>query len=176
VKGLSPQGAGVILVAQPAVMAACSPFAGRLSDRHEPRVVASAGMGVIVVGLGLFALLDARTPLAAIVGCLMLLGFGFALFSSPNVNAVMGSVDRRLLGVASATLATMRMIGQTLSMGLAALVIATRVGRFAITPEFHPAFIAAVRAAFALFALLCVGGTFASLARGRARPGPRSTT
>ena len=58
----------------------------------------------------------------------MLLGLGFALFSSPNTNAVMGSVETRFYGVASATLATMRMTGQMLSMGIAMLVFAVRIG------------------------------------------------
>jgi hypothetical protein len=101
------------------------------------------------------------------VGCLALLGAGFGLFSSPNTNAVMGSVDARFYGVASATLATVRLVGQMLSMGAASLVLALFVGRQAVGPERAPEFVAGMRTAFALYALLCVAGVFASLARGR---------
>ena len=56
--------------------------------------------------------LDEATPLRLVVAGLLLLGAGFGLFSSPNTNAVMGAVDRRSCGIASATLATMRLCGR----------------------------------------------------------------
>jgi MFS family permease len=167
VRGLGAQAAGGLLAAQPLVMAALSPFAGRLSDRVDPRVVASSGMGLIAIGLGLLALVGPATPVAFLVACLVLLGAGFGLFSSPNTNAVMGSVEKRSYGVASATLATMRLVGQMLSMGMASLVLALFVGREAVGLEQAARFVAGMRAAFVLFALLCVAGVFASLARGR---------
>jgi MFS family permease len=167
VRGLGAQAAGGLLAVQPLVQAGLSPFAGRLSDRVDPRVVASSGMGLIAVGLALLALVGAATPLALVVGCLALLGAGFGLFSSPNTNAVMGSVDAHSYGVASATLATVRLVGQMLSMGAASLVLALFVGRQAVGPERAPEFVAGMRTAFALYALLCVAGVFASLARGR---------
>ena len=169
IQGLSPQRAGLVLVAQPAMQAVFSPLAGRLSDRVDSRVVASTGMALITLGLGGLAFLGAGTPLALIVPLLMLLGFGFALFSSPNTNAVMGSVERRFYGVASATLGTMRLSGQMFSLGIAALVFAVVIGRVPITPENHPAFILSVRVAFAIFAILCFAGIFASLSRGKLR-------
>lgn len=167
VRGLTAQAAGGILAAQPLVQAGLSPFAGRLSDRVDPRVVASSGMGLIAIGLALLAFAGPATPVAFVVACLVLLGAGFGLFSSPNTNAVMGSVDKRSYGVASATLATVRLVGQMLSMGAASLVLALFVGHEAVGPERAPEFVAGMRTAFALYALLCVAGVFASLARGR---------
>jgi EmrB/QacA subfamily drug resistance transporter len=168
VRGLSPQAAGGLLTAQPLVMAVVSPFAGRLSDRVDPRLVASSGMGLIAIGLGLLALVGPATPAAFVVVCLLVLGAGFGLFSSPNTNAIMASVEKRSYGVASATLATMRLVGQMLSMGVASLVLAAFVGREAVRPDRTAGFVAGMRAAFAFYALLCVAGVFASLARGRA--------
>jgi len=167
IKGLSPQSAGVILVFQPIMMAIFSPLTGRLSDRIESRILASAGMGLTVIGLLLLALLGTGTPLGFIVACQVILGLGFALFSSPNVNAVMSSVERQFYSVASATLGTMRLTGQMLSMGIATLVLAIHLGRVQITPEYHLAFLISSKMAFALFAILCFGGVFASLARGK---------
>jgi EmrB/QacA subfamily drug resistance transporter len=169
IKGLSPRQAGLVLVAQPLLMAVVSPLTGWLSDKIEPRLPASVGMAISAAGLILLVLLQAGTTLAAIIGCLALLGLGFGLFSSPNTNAVMSSVDKRQLGIAAATLATMRLTGQMLSMGLALLVIALSVGRVRITPEHHAAFLGGLRTAFLLFGCLCGAGVFASLARGKVR-------
>ena len=169
IKGFTPQHAGFILVAQPIVMAIFSPLAGRLSDKIEPRIVASFGMGFAAAGLFLFTFLSPETPVGFIVGGLMLIGFGFALFSSPNTNAVMSSINRRFYGVGSATLGTMRLTGQMLSMGIATVIFALHIGSARITLEYYPQFLASVRTAFTLFAALCFGGIFASLARGKVR-------
>jgi len=166
-KGLGPRDAGLILVSQPLVMAVFSPFAGRLSDRIEPRTVASLGMAFTVLGLVLLAFLGEGTRLVFIVATLVILGFGFALFSSPNTNAVMSSVDRRLYGVASGTLGTMRLSGQMLSMAIATLVFALYVGRVRIAAANPASFLQSLKVAFAIFAILCFCGIFASLARGR---------
>jgi uncharacterized membrane protein len=126
-------------------------------------------MGVIVVCLAFLAFLTAATPLWAIAAALAVLGFGFALFSSPNTNAVMSSVEKPVYGVAAGTLATMRMTGQTLSIGIAMLVFALVVGKVQITPEYYPQFLSSVNIAFAIFSVLCVGGVFSSLTRGNIR-------
>ncbi len=169
IKGLTPQNAGLILVAAPVVQAIFSPLAGRLSDRIEPRIVASVGMGLTATGLVLFTSLSEKTSLGFIVAGLVILGFGFALFSSPNTNAVMSSVEKRFYGVASGTLATMRQIGMTFSMGMAMLLFALYIGRVQITPEYYSLFLRSVNVAFVIFAALCFAGTFASLARGKIR-------
>jgi hypothetical protein len=104
----------------------------------------------------------------------VVLGSGFALFSSPNTNAVMSSVGPKEYGVASATLGTMRLTGQMLSMGVATLLLAVFVGRVKVTSSLHPQFLDALRAAFLLFTILCIGGIFASLARGSVRGGGAS--
>lgn len=168
-KGLTAQAAGATLVWQPAVMALCSPFAGRLSDRTEPRIVASVGMLLTTCGLLLLAFLSAGTPFWAIIAVLILLGLGFALFSSPNTNAVMSAVEKRYYGVASGTLGTMRLTGQMFSMGITMLVFALYIGKVQITPAYYAPFLAAVKSAFLIFAVLCAGGIFASLARGKVR-------
>ncbi len=169
IKGFTVETAGFILVAQPAVQALFSPFAGRLSDRVEPRVVASTGMGLTAVGLFFFAWLGDGTSVVFILLILGLLGFGFALFSSPNTNTIMSSVEARYLGVASATLGTMRLMGQMLSMAIAMLLFAVILGSARVTPAVHAEFVTAVRVAFVIFTALCIVGVLASLARGRLR-------
>jgi len=168
-KGFNPASAGLILVAMPAMQAIFSPLAGRLSDRIEPRLIASAGMALTTIGLIIFVFLNAQTPLELIIGNLLLMGFGFALFSSPNTNAVMSSAPKTAYGVASATLATMRQVGMVLSMGIAMLMFTLYIGRVQITPEYYPFFQQSMKTAFIIFAVLCFGGIFASLARGKVR-------
>ena len=169
IKALSPQNAGLILTSQPLAMAIFSPFAGRLSDRVEPRIIASAGMTLTAVSLSLFTFLNEKTTLEFVAASLILLGFGLALFSSPNTNAVMSSVERRFYGVSSATLGTMRLTGQMLSMGIAMLIFAIYIGKVQITPEHYSLFLTSMKTSFVIFAVLCFGGILASLARGKVR-------
>jgi EmrB/QacA subfamily drug resistance transporter len=169
IKGLSPQQAGFILVSQPVVMTLFSPFAGKVSDRIEPRIVASTGMSFTVIGLFLLTFITADTGLHGIILTLALLGFGFALFSSPNTNAVMSSVEKKLYGVASATLGTMRLTGNMLSMGIVTLVFSITIGRAKVTPENAVFFLRSVKVAFTIFAVLCFCGIFASLSRGNVK-------
>ena len=169
IKGLTPQSAGLILVSQPIVQTVFSPFAGWLSDRIEPRIVASMGMALTTIGLFLLTFLNEKTTLEFIVSSLILLGLGFALFSSPNTNAVMSSVEKKFYGVASAILGTMRLTGQTLSIGIAMLIFAIYIGRVQITTEYYQPFLISVEVAFIIFAILCFIGIFASLVRGKVR-------
>ena len=169
VQGYSPLQAGSIILFKPAMQAIFSPFAGRLSDKIDPRIVASLGMAFTVVGLFLLIFLHEKTTLAFMIPVLLTLGFGFALFSSPNTNAVMGSVEEKFYGIASGTVSLMRLMGQILSMGIATLIFAVVMGRVEITPEYYPLLLKSTRAAFLIFAILCIGGIFASLARGKVR-------
>lgn len=169
IKGLGPHEAGLILVSAPMMQAILSPFAGKLSDRMEPRKVASGGMAMTGLGLFLFIFINERTPLTWIIALLILLGVGFALFSSPNTNAVMGSIDKKFYGVASGVLSTMRSIGMMISMGFVMVSFSITMGRTQITPALHPLFLKSVRGTFLFFTLLCALAILASLARGSSR-------
>jgi EmrB/QacA subfamily drug resistance transporter len=169
VRGMTPRDAGLLMVIQPVLQAAFSPLAGRLSDRLQPRLLASSGMFLSIVGLVPLAFLDASTHLGIVAASLAIMGLGFALFSSPNTNAIMGAVPRRSYGVASATLATMRLVGQMLSMGIVMVAFALTMGHTKITPDLFPQFLHALHAVFMGGIALCSVGVFASLARGRVR-------
>ncbi|NPV26054.1 MAG: MFS transporter [Firmicutes bacterium] len=164
--GLNSQVAGLIMLAQPVVMALLSPFAGRLSDRIEPRIVSSWGMGIVTLGLFVLLFITKTTPIWLIVANLMLLGIGFALFASPNSNAVMGSVEKRFYGIASSTLGTMRLTGQAISMAIVTLIIALYVGNMELSPAYSDLLIRSTKTSFIIFTVLSASGIFASLARG----------
>lgn len=169
VRGMSPEHAGLVMVIQPAVMSVLSPFAGILSDRIEPRLLASSGMAITASGLFSLSFIGPDTSITFIIVVLAYLGSGFAMFSSPNTNAVMSSVDSHDYGVASGILSTMRVTGQAFSMGLTLMLFSIIIGRVRITPEVLPAFMTACRTGLTLFALLCIPGIAASLARGDLR-------
>ena len=153
-----------------------SPLTG---DREKSRfptrlfvvVVASVclGLAISAAGLLLFAFLSEGTGVILIIGNLILLGFGYALFASPNTNAVMGSVEKRFYGVASGILGTMRTTGMSFSMGTTMLIFSLCMGRTQITPALYPLFIRSARIAFIFFTVLCLAGVAASLTRDRQR-------
>jgi len=163
-RGFSPQIAGLILVAQPAIMTIFAPIAGRLSDRVNPRKVAAFGMAVSCVSIALLAFLDEKTAMGFIVGILAFGGLGMGFFSSPNMNAIVGSVEKKFFGVAAGTVSTMRSCGMMLSMGIVMILFALYIGRTEITPEYYPAFLSSMKVGFSIFAALCFVGVFAQLA------------
>jgi Major Facilitator Superfamily. len=167
IKMLTPSQTGVVLIAEPVVQALFSPLAGRLSDRYEPRIISSIGMALNVVGLIPLIFIHNDTSIHYIVICLIILGIGFAFFSSPNVNATMSSVENKFYGIASATLGTMRLVGQMFSMGITMLVFAVIIGNHAISEVTSPLLLQSTQIVFIVLAVICAGGVFASLARGR---------
>jgi len=162
IKGLDPQQAGTILMASPIIQAIVSPIAGRLSDNIQPSKIAAIGMAITGTALAPLALLNNSTSIIYIIVCLLVLGGGLALFSSPNTNAIMGSVDSNLLGVASSTVGTMRLTGQMFSQGIAMTLIAINLGSASIVPELYDNLLISIRSTFAVFFLLCLIGTFSS--------------
>jgi EmrB/QacA subfamily drug resistance transporter len=167
VKGLSPRDAGMLLITQPIVMAAFASVAGKWSDTYNSRLLASLGMGILVAGLLMLTFLSTTTSTAYLIVSMIILGMGFGIFSSPNTNAVMSSIESRFLGIASATIATMRVTGQMMSLGIATMIIHIFIGESKVNAANLPQFLGAVRAGFIVFTILCSLGVFASLAGGK---------
>jgi MFS family permease len=170
IKALDPLSAGLILVAQPVMMAIFAPIAGRLSDKFVPQKLAAFGMGLSTIGLFLFSFINETTSIAFITIGLLVIGSGFGFFSSPNTNAIMGSVERRFYGVASAMVSTMRLLGQTFSMGLALMVFAIFIGNIQITPLVYPELLSSIHTVFIICTILCFIGIFAALTRQKSKP------
>ncbi len=168
VKGLNPFDAGAILIIQPIVQTLFSPLCGRLADRYPAALVATIGMGLCAAGLGIAATVTAQTPIAVIMLMLAVLGLGFALFSSPNVSVIMGSVAPRDLGVASGFNSTMRTLGMMTSMTIITVIFSIFMAGQAVTPQTQPAFLLSMHNALLVFCGLCIIGIFCSL--GRLRP------
>lgn len=167
IKELGPRDAGFVLMSWPVTMALISPLAGKLSDHHNPGVLASIGMAISAAGLVMLCFLTPQTSLVFIVAILLIMGAGFSLFSSPNSNAIMSSVEKRQLGNASGMLGTMRNVGQTFSMAIALMLLALYMGNEKISPGNYPQLMNSMKTGFIVFSILCFAGIFASLARNK---------
>ena len=165
VKGMGPQQAGTVLIVQPIVQTLFSPLCGRLSDRLSAPLVATSGMILCVIGLAFAASLSATSPLTLVFLLLIFLGAGFALFSSPNVSVIMGSVEPRYLGIASGLNSTMRTMGMMTSMMIITLIFSLLMHGQPVTTATQPAFLASMRSALLIFCGLCVVGIGCSLGR-----------
>ena len=165
IMGYTSQAAGLILIAQPLMQALFSPMMGKLSDRIPPYKLATAGMCFCVAGLALFAMVGLETSIIFIVGALMLSGFGFALFSSPNTNAVMSCVQPKDYSVANSILSTMRTVGQSSSMAVVTIVVGMTMGSQALTAAEPDTLVHTMHIIFSIFIALCLVGVVLSMQR-----------
>ena len=166
VKGLNAQSAGLILIVQPIIQSVLSPFTGKLSDKIQPRYIASSGMALIAITLLIIALtITPESPLIVLIVSLSMLGVGFAAFSSPNTNAIMSSVEKKDYSMASATNGTVRLIGQSFSMGITTMIISLTIGDQAITPEVNDGLMSVIHTTFIIFAAICSFGVYTSIVR-----------
>ena len=164
--GLDAPKAGMIILVQSLVMAVVAPRAGSISDHIRPGKVASAGMAVNALGLIFLSMLDGSISIYVIIALLMWIGFGSGLFSSPNNNAIMGSVDKKYYGTATSVLSTMRIFGQATSMAVVTFIMDVNQVRVATGLD-NIELLNAVKISFGVFAVLCLTGVAMSLARNR---------
>lgn len=167
IKGLSPQDAGFILLSQPVMQAIFSPLAGRISDRIQPRIIVSASVVIALAGLLLLFSATENTSMLLIILGLILTGLSFAFFAPPNINAIIGSVEKKYYGIASAIDSTTRNVGMTFSMSILMLLFSLHMGTAQITPEYYPDFVESIRIAFLIFSGICLCCIFVSLLRGK---------
>ncbi len=165
VRGYSPQLAGWILIIQPMFQSVLSPWFGRLADRVSPAGLATSGMAVCTLCLGLVSQIRAETPLPYIMGMLALMGVGFGLFSSPNTTTVMGSVSSKSYGIASSFLATMRTMGMLCSMTIITIVFKHIMGDQPVSSKTQFFFLASMHLCMIIFCFLCLAGVFCSMVR-----------
>lgn len=172
VKGMSAQATGFVLVVQPIIQAVLSPLSGTLSDKISPAKLSTAGMVICAAGLGCAAFLEQDAGIRQVVVVLVIMGLGFAGFSTPNMTTVMGSVRSRHYGIASSLVATMRSIGMLTAMTITTLLLSMFMGDAEVSTSTAPAFLNTMHTAFIIFALLSLVGIIFSMARMEQTPGP----
>lgn len=163
--GFTSQTAGLIMIAQPVMMAVLSPRTGRMSDRIPAYKLASAGMGICGLTLLFFAFAGISTPIWLVCIALGIAGVGIAFFSSPNTNVIMGCVPPSRFAVANSIVSTMRTTGQTVGMAIITLVVSATVGNVSLYDVPPLDLIHTMRIAFLIFTALCLLGVFMSLQR-----------
>ena len=162
IKGFDSQTAGMILLVAPLCQVVLAPIAGRLSDRFVPQILAAIGMALGTISLFLFSSLDTSTSMGFLIVAMIIYGVGFGLFSPPNTNVIMGSVPAKDTSVASAAVATMRTVGQAMSMGILTLVFAFVMGNVPIVEEYYPLLVSSCQITCLICVVLCVASVFAS--------------
>ena len=162
IKGFDSQTAGMILLVAPLCQVILAPLAGRLSDRFVPQILAAIGMALGTLSLFLFSFLDSATSIEFLFVTMILYGIGFGLFSPPNTNVIMGSVPPKDTSVASAAVATMRTVGQAMSMGILTLVFAFVMGDVPIIQQYYPLLIQSCQITCIICVVLCIASVFAS--------------
>ncbi len=115
--------AGLVLLVQTVMQTVVSPLTGKLSDKYPASILSSVGMGLTALGLGALALATHTDTILGLFPCLFAIGIGFAFFSAPNNNTIMGSVPKEYYSMASSVLSTVRLIGQTASIALVTLAV-----------------------------------------------------
>jgi len=166
-RNLSPAATGAILMIQPVVMAVSATISGRLSDKYDSRILASSGMLLSAIGVGMLFFANAETPHEFFYTALAILGIGFGFFSTPNTHSIMNSVEPPQFGTASATLSTMRISGQMISMGMAALFISWLIGAQKVNASNALLLVDVMQYVFGIFFFLLLLGTWFSWARGK---------
>ncbi len=164
-KGFDAETAGMFLAVQTIFMVIMAPIAGKLSDKFDPGKLASLGMMVITLGFLIFSFINTETSVYIIIMGLVVIGIGIGIFSAPNMNSIMGSVKRKYFGVASATVGTMRLLGQTFSMGLILIIFAVYIGSAQFTPQNYPELLTSIQTVFLISVVLGVIAVFASLVK-----------
>jgi EmrB/QacA subfamily drug resistance transporter len=163
-RGLNAAQAGLLLTAQPLVMAAVAPLSGALSDRIGTRAPAGLGMAALAAGLLLLSRLGPQAPHSQIILALAVAGLGTGAFISPNNSALMGAAPRARQGIAAGVLATARNVGMVLGVGLAGAIFTTVLAHGA--PGDPVALFDGVQAAFRVAAGFAAAGCALAFARG----------
>jgi MFS transporter, DHA2 family, multidrug resistance protein len=115
---------GLLMTPWPLTTGATALLAGRLSERCSAGVLGGIGLAVFATGLGLLAWLPAMPTGLDIIWRMVVCGFGFGLFQTPNNRAIITSAPPERSGGASGMLPTARLLGQTTGAALAALMFA----------------------------------------------------
>jgi EmrB/QacA subfamily drug resistance transporter len=129
-RGFDPAQAGVLLTAQPVLMALSAPLSGTLSDKIGSRLLGTLGMMILALGAFFLSRLDLASSQIDIVIALAILGLGTGMFTAPNSSALMGAAPRHRQGIAASVLATARNGGMVLGVGLAGAIFATVQAQF----------------------------------------------
>lgn len=163
IDGIDPQITGLILMLSPIVMVISTFFSGWLSDKFNPQLIAIFGLLIAFIALINLFFLNFSTSLSVIILIIVLGGLGYGFFVSPNNKAVINSLPNKFNSLASATISTTRVVGESLSLGMLTLIFAIIMGSFEIIPKYFHLLIESSQIVSLLAAIGCLLGIFFSL-------------
>ena len=130
VEGYDPVGTGVRLLPFTVMILLIAPVSGRLSDRFGSRWFMTGGTAVLAAGLAMSLRMEVDSSYATVIlPAMVVMGAGMALTMSPLSAAVMGSVEARRVGIASATQTTSQQVGGVFGIALLGAVVTAAFNR-----------------------------------------------
>lgn len=126
--GLPIATVGLLMAISPVLGGVIGPISGTLADKFGPRWVSLIGLVLMSLGALLLSLLGHQAPIWRFALCVAPVGLGMGFFSSANNSAVLNSVARERLGVASGLLSLARTLGQSTGVP----IVAALLGVFAL--------------------------------------------
>jgi EmrB/QacA subfamily drug resistance transporter len=124
--GMSPLVAGVALLAATLPLVMTAIWAGRLTDRHGPRLPMLIGVTAMTAGLAWLAIFVPGESYPLLLPGLVLWGLSLAFFYTPPQTALMNAVAATQRGEVAGVAATGRMLGGVLAVAvLGGVLVAT---------------------------------------------------
>ena len=170
VKGYDTQIVGLLMMVNPIGMGLTAPIAGHLSDRYGSRIISLIGLVVVIAAALLLSTLSVDTTPIGFLGRTFFVGLGMGLFQSPNNSAVMGTVPRDRLGVASGLLALSRTLGHTTGIPLIGAIFTASVLSVSSIPGIHSisdaepaALVSGIQQTFQIAALFILASTLIAI-------------
>jgi MFS family permease len=163
---------GLIIMLQPAVQAIVTPFAGRMSDRINPRILTTIGMIMMCLGTAVMITLTIEIVMFKVYLALIFTGLGYALFSTPNTNLILGNVKAKNYTESSGVISVMRQVGMSFSIAIIMCMMSVTMGTTSNILGMENEFITAVRYAFAICFMLAAAGAFLTWFSNDDKPSP----
>ena len=104
---LDPYITGLIMMANPIVLAIVAPMSGYFSDKIGSKLLTFLGLLTTSISLLLMSVLNEDSSLILVVVCVSIMSIGSGLFQSPNTSLIMSTVDKSKLGIAGSINALM---------------------------------------------------------------------
>ena len=119
----SPAKAGMFIFPIALTVMVTAPLGGRFSDRVGVRIPATLGLTLTALTIFSFTLLKPSASDWDILWRQIVLGIGISLFNPANNSAIIGSLPREKVGLASSFLALSRNLGMVIGVAFAEMVI-----------------------------------------------------
>ena len=155
IRDLSPNQTGLLLCVQSVFIAIFSILTGKLFDSMKSRHIAAIGMVLTAISLTILTFLGETTSFVIIVVALAILGSGYGLSAASSTEIAVEYVEKKFYGLSSASLNTMRVVGQLMGMGVTLAVLNIFIGNATLNPSNYTQFIAGAKIPFLIFAILC---------------------